>query len=301
MHAADARGPVPSDSRADTQRTLNALVAKLAARGASARPETRLPFAEQRLQLPLWPDLERAIPNHLARSSLFAPIASGPRVKHFRSAIACRADVRIYFTGEQLDMGDCDVFLQALHEGQRSVLGERIVIQRGPFLKAIGRATGGSDYEWLHGAFRRLFLGAIEIEAKRYKIGGSPKSSGMHLVDSFDYDPEVDAYFLRFDPRIIAMFRNREYALIDWEQRKRLRKRVDIAKWLQNYLASHQNGPHRISLRLLKAWMGYGSPVRKFKQALLEALGELERLEIVAGPRIEQSTRHEPQAVWTKL
>lgn len=262
-------------------------------------PQAGIP--SQARQLPLWPDLERAIPNHLARSSLFSPIAPGRRKQHDRSEIASREDVKISFTGKQLDMADCDVFMQALYEAHRAPLGERVVIKRGAFLKAIGRSTGKSDYEWLHEAFRRLFLGAIEIEAKKFKIGGTPKSSGLHLLDAFDYDPDDDVYFIKFDPRILTLFHNREYALIDWDKRKQLHKRVDMAKWLQNYLASHEPGMHRVSLKLLKQWMDYSSPMNKFKEALGEAMGELVRLEIIAGARIELSSRREAQAVWQKL
>ena len=57
--------------------------------------------SQDRQQLPLWPDLERAIPNHLARSSLFAPISRGARKTHDRAEIASREDVKIMFTGKQ--------------------------------------------------------------------------------------------------------------------------------------------------------------------------------------------------------
>jgi hypothetical protein len=252
-------------------------------------------------KLPLCPEFERAIPNHLARSSLFAPISAGRRQQHDRSEIASRDDVKILFTGKQLDMADCDVFMQGLYEAHRAVLGQRVIIKRGAFLKSIGRSTGKSDYEWLHEAFRRLFLAAVEIESKKYKIGGTPKSSSMHLIDSFDYDPDADAYFVKFDPRILALFSNKEYALIDWHKRKQLSKKVDMSKWLQNYVATHRSGLHRISLRLLKDWMNYSSPMRKFKTALTEALAELERLEIIAGVRFEDSRRREKQVAWSKL
>ena len=286
-----------------SQKSIDDRLAKIKERiaNAPAKPPAPPPPPERR-QLPLWPDLERAIPNHLARSSLFAPIAPGRRKQHDRSEIASREDVKILFTGKQLDMADCDVFMQALYEAHRKPLGERVTIKRGTFLKAIGRSTGTKDYEWLHEAFRRLFNGSIEIEAKnKFRIGGTPKSSGMHLVNYYDYDPAFDSYCIEFDPRILALFHNREYALIDWEKRKQLQKRVDMAKWLQNYLASHEPGVHRIGLKLLKAWMDYSSPMNKFKEALSEAMGELERLEIIASPKIEQSTRKEPQAIWFKL
>jgi hypothetical protein len=252
-------------------------------------------------KLPLCPEFDRAIPNHLARSSLFAPIAAGRRQQHDRFLIASRSDVKILFSGKQLDMADCDVFMQALFEAHRAPLGEKVFIKRGSFLKAIGRSTGTTDYAWLQESFRRLFMGAIEIEAKTYKIGGNAKSSALHLISGFDYDPDQEAYYLLFDPRILALFNTKEYALIDWTKRQHLEKRVDMAKWLQNYIATHEAGIHRIGLKLLKSWMDYSSPMNKFVAALTEALSELERLEIIADARIEDSTRREKQAAWTKL
>lgn len=258
---------------------------------------------KNKMQLPLWPELDRAIPNHLARSSLFAPI--GKRQQHNRTELASRSDVKIMFTGEQLDMADCDVFMQALTEAKRTALGERVFIKRGPFLKAMGRSTGTSDYEWLHESFRRLWLGALEIEAKRIKIGGgsspTPKSSGLHLIAGFDYDEQQEAYFLLFDPRIISLFNNQEFALVDWQKRMQIGKRKDMAKWLQNYIASHEKGVHRIGLKYLKEWMMYTSPPNKFKTALNEALTELMRLGIIEQARLEASTRNEQQAYWVKI
>ncbi|AOD16791.1 hypothetical protein BER93_19415 (plasmid) [Xanthomonas fragariae] len=251
--------------------------------------------------MPLWPELERAIPNHLARSSLFAPIAQGRRKQHDRTEIASRRDVKIFFTGKQLDMADCDVFMQALAEARRAALGERIFIKRGTFLKSIGRTDGSKDYAWLHESFRRLFLGALEIEAKHYSIGRTPRSSGLHLLAGYDYDSEQEEYYLVFDPRILALFSNREFALIDWAKRLHIERRVDMAKWLQNYIATHEAGIHRIGLKYLKGWMDYSSPPNKFRTALTEALAELERVNIINGAKIEQSTRCEKQAVWTKL
>ena len=46
--------------------------------------------------------------------------------------------------------------------------------------------------------------------------------------------------------------------------------------------------------------MTYTSPPNKFKAALGEALGELQRVEIIQEARIELSTRNEPQAHWIK-
>ena len=58
----------------------------LAAAGNATKPSaTLVSMPAQDQQLPLWPDLERAIPNQLARSSLFAPISRGARKTHDRA------------------------------------------------------------------------------------------------------------------------------------------------------------------------------------------------------------------------
>lgn len=253
-------------------------------------------------QMPLFRDLERAMPNHLARSSLFAPCARGRRKQHNGSELLMsRNDVRLRYTGQQLDMGDSDVFMQALYEAQRAPAGERVYIERAKFLRAMRRTTGKNDYDWLHQSMRRLFHGSIEVEAGSYKIGFTPSSAGMHLIDEYEYDAEKEKYFLRFNPRILALFSNNEYALIDWEKRHQLMKKVDMAKWLQTYLASHKPGIHRIGLKYLKQWMDFSSPMNKFRDALLEAMRELERVEIIANVGIEAGSRREQVAVWTKL
>jgi predicted AlkP superfamily pyrophosphatase or phosphodiesterase len=54
-----------------------------------------------------------------------------------------------------------------------------------------------------------------------------------------------------------------------------------MAKWLQSDAASHEKGLHRISIAKLKDWCGYASPIRKFREALGEALDELERVGIL--------------------
>ena len=41
--------------------------------------------------------------------------------------------------------------------------------------------------------------------------------------------------------------------------------------------------------------------MRKFKETLIAAMRELERLEIIAGGRIECGTKGNEQAVWTRI
>jgi hypothetical protein len=72
-----------------------------------------------------------------------------------------------------------------------------------------------------------------------------------------------------------------------------------MAKALQRLIAASADPVQRYALDWLKAKMEYASPMRKFREALATACKELERLEIIARWRIEESTRGMPQlALW---
>lgn len=253
------------------------------------------------IQLPLWQHIERAIPNHIARSSLFAPIARGRRKMHDKELLVSRGDVNIYYTGKQLDEADCDVWMQLLHIAKQYPLGEAAPINRAEVLRSIGRATGNKDYLWLHESIRRLHLGAIEIETNKYIIKKGPRVEALHLLDGFTYEPEDETYYLRLDKRLLQLFSHSEFALVDWEKRFMITHRVDLAKRLQRLVATSSDKTQRYSLKYLKEVCCYNSPMRKFKDALLEALEELERLHIIRNPQFEMSRTGEEQARWLRL
>lgn len=256
---------------------------------------------ELQQQLPFWDDIDRAIPNHIARSSLFAPVARGRRNIHDGTELASRSDVRLRFWGKQLDEADCDVWMQALHEARKAPLGQPVKINRAEFLRAIGRPTSSSAYTWLHEAFERLWQGGIAIEAKKYSIGTTPKSRYLRLINGFEHNPDINSYELNIDTRILALFSNREFALIDWQKRMQIEHQTDMAKYLQRLVATSSDTVQKYALDDLKEKMQYSSPTRKFREALTAAMNELERLEIIAGSRIERSTRGKEQAAWTRL
>lgn len=253
------------------------------------------------IQLPLWGEVERAIPNHLARSSLFAPIARGRRKQHRKTPLVSRSDANIFFSGDQLDEADCDVWLQLLHEARLTPLGQDVTINRAEFLRKIGRGIGKSAYVWLHTSIERLCFGMLAIETKKYAIGTTPHSRVMHLVDGFDHDPEKDTYVLRIDPRMLVMFCHAEFSLIDWEKRFLIGKRVDLAKRLQRLVATSADKVQRYSLEHLKEVCCHEGRMRDFRTALTDALDELERLHILKNPKIETSSQGNEQACWQRI
>lgn len=253
--------------------------------------------------LPGLDEFMRAMPNHVARSSLFAPVAPGRKKLHDGTVLVSRGDATIRFKGKQLDESQADVWLQAMYEASKQPLGEAFVVHRAAFLRSIGRTDTGPNYQWLHRAMEDLSFAMLVIEVNK---DGKPKlaigkTRALHMIEGFDYDPETEAYTLRIDPRWRAMYGGREFALIDWDKRMQFGQHQNMAKALQRLVATSADPVQRYALDWLKAKLEYSSPMRKFKEALSAAMRELERLEIIAGGRIEINTKGKEQAVWTRL
>ena len=58
----------------------------------------------------------RAMPNPVARSSIFAPVARGRKIYHDQIVLVSRSDATITYTGHQLDEGQADAWMQLIYE-----------------------------------------------------------------------------------------------------------------------------------------------------------------------------------------
>lgn len=286
-----------SKSKRDPLEWVKQKAAEVAAQAEQKAAET-----PRQMFLPGMDEFMRAMPNHIARSSLFAPVARGRRKMHDGTILQSRGDAEIRFSGKQLDEAQADVWMQAMKEAQRQPLGTPVVINRAEFLRAIGREKSGQAYKWLHRTMQDLALAMLVIEVT--KDDGKPKLSigktrALHLIAGFDYDEASEEYTLTIDPRWHAMYGNREYSLIDWDKRMQIGRNQDMAKTLQRLVATSSNPVQRYALDWLKGKMEYGGRMRDFRDALARACAELERLEIITAHKIEDSTKGKPQlALW---
>lgn len=291
---------------APRRKTLDELLEMTKQRAAAGSEAVERKAAETPAQmfLPGMDEFMRAMPNHIARSSLFAPVAPGRKKVHDNTVLVSRGDAVIWFRGKQLDEAQADVWLQAMHDAIKQPLGEPVIIERAAFLRAIGRSDTGPNYKWLHRTMEDLAFAMLVIEVQTKD--GKPKlaigkTRALHMIEGFDYDDETEAYTLRIDPRWRGMYGNREFALIDWGKRMRFGQHQNMAKALQRLVATSDDAIQRYGLDWLKSKLEYSSPMRKFRESLEAAMREMERLEIIGGGRIEASTKGKPQAVWTKL
>lgn len=248
-------------------------------------------------------DPRRTMPNHLARSSLFAPIARGTEARHRDSPIVTRSDAAMIHTGIQHDEPSCDILMELIHQAKAYPLGEPVPICRAHILRSTNRGTSKSEYSWLDRTINAFCAGELVIETTS---DGKPKMQvgtkrPLRLLDAFEYDEARKTYIIRLDPRWRHLYANNEFAFIDWSKRMQIRRGQDMAKALQRLVATSDDSNQYFRLEWLKDKMQYRSPIRKFKVSLISAMKELERVEVITAGRIGVSSRGIEQAILTRI
>jgi len=246
-------------------------------------------------------EASRAIPNHIARSGIFAPIRRGASIMHKDTVFLSARNIQITGSGEQLSEDHADIWMHAMYLQATCPPGQRPIINRADFLRGIGRNTSGASYQWLHEGMKDLARFTLCIEARRpdgsakYSFGMHPACRVLPMMGGFDYADGV--YTLVIDPRWAQIFGNREYALIDWEARQKLRG--NLARSLQRLIATSADIQQRYSLQWLKDRAGFTGRMRDWRSAILRALTELADADLISSPKIEQEKGREV-AVWIR-
>ena len=240
-----------------------------AAEQAAPAPQTQTPAIKAKVvQLPLWPDPVRGVPNPLMRSALFAAVQGKQRRAMQRELLEVQQGTEIRFTGIQLDQSDLDVWEQALHLARLNPLGTRCHFVAHSFLKSLGRRTGKSDHEWLKDSIARLAACCVEVKYGRFTYGGS-------LLE-FYRDDETGRYYLEINPKMKAIY-DAGYTLTDWEERAELRGKP-LALWLHGYFATHAD-PFPVKVETLHRLSGSANKeMRSFKQQLKAALADMQAI-----------------------
>lgn len=291
---------------APRRRTLDELMQFANERAAAGREATEQKAAEtpRQMFLPGMDEFMRALPNSVADSSLFAPMARGAKKMHAGSVLASRLNTTLTYWGVQLNELHADITMQLLWEQQRQgvAVGETVALNRNAFMRVLGWGNSGAEYKRFHRYMLELTGAMLVIESKKadgaskYHIGATKT---FRILDNFECDEEGENYHYRLDPRWVVMFGNREYSLIDWDKRMQIRGGQDLAKALQRLLATSADPVQRYALDRLKDKMQYSGRMRDFRDALARAVQELKRLEIIAKGCIEDSTKGKPQlALW---
>ena len=181
--------------------------------------EPEPPKAEQKGQLilfPQWAEDRRAAAHAIFRSALFPALnfkEGRPFLKEKR--IVSVEGVQVFFTGEQFDQSDLDVYLELLNIAHETPFGVECCFTAYSLLKALGRATGKADYQQLHGELIRLRAGTVDMTDHGIRYFGG-------LIEGGIKDEITNYYAISINPRFARFFKAGMWASLDLQQRRAL-------------------------------------------------------------------------------
>ncbi len=232
------------------------------------------------LQLPLWPDDHRSIPNEIVRSALFnARNKKFPRLYLKKAEIFVIGKGKITYTGEELRQDDETVWLQLIHLAKDMPLGRPVEFTPYYFCKCIGWNTSGRDYVRLREILNRLQATSLEIYSGHLKEGLSLSMLPMFRWKDHASNASLKKYQVAIAPELLHLFGKNHFTQLEWKQRLSLP--LGIATWLHGYFASHKdNFPIRIET--IRQGCGiHTQDLKRLKQMISTALRQLEDSEFL--------------------
>ena len=249
-------------SRLDSK--IAALAEKAKARPkAEAAPQAQ-PVPAKVVQLPLWPEAVRGVPNGILRSALFGAIARGKRRYIDGEQLASVEGVQVIYTGQRLDQGDLDVWESVLHAVRAQALGSQCRITSYGLLKLMGKTDTGKNRQTLHKRLTRLRASAVEIRQGQYLyIGG--------LLAGAAKDEHTQEWVIEVDAKLRPLYARDQFTQIDWDIRHALDGKP-LAQWLHGFYASHARPFPVRAETLLELSGSENDEARSSRQKLRKAL-----------------------------
>ena len=230
---------------------------------AERAPLPGAPLPKNVVQLPLWPEPVRAVPNGFLRSALFGAIAKGRRRYINGEDLAAVDGVTIRYKGERLDQGDLDVWESVLHAVRLQELGSQCRVTSYALLKLMGKTDTGKNRATLNKRITRLVASALTVKQGRYTyIGG--------LIRFAAKDEETQEWVIELDEKLRPLFAGDQFTQIEWAVRHELDGKP-LAQWLHGFYASHAK-PFPMKVETLLRLCGSESELRRYRQTLGDAL-----------------------------
>lgn len=227
----------------------------------------------QPLQLEIWPDDVREMPNDYARSAIFtvrnkteprATMQNSP-VFHIEKA------VRITYTGIELRADDDElVWQQILDYAKRFPLGEPVEFNLHELCIDLGWSINGRNYDKARLSISRLKANELKVENER--IG---RGVAISLIDRYEFEGDGakgSKFRIWIHPNLILLFAGHMSTRVTWTEYRVLKP---IARRLYDYFASHkQPFPLRLDTFSNMCASSCSSP-RKWKSMVKEACDQL--------------------------
>jgi hypothetical protein len=225
------------------------------------------PLPKNVVQLPLWPEPVRAVPNGFLRSALFGAIAKGKRRYIDGEQLAALDGIEIRYTGQRLDQGDLDVWESVLHAVRLQELGSTCRVTSYALLKLMGKTDTGKNRATLNKRITRLVASALTVKQGRYSYIGS-------LIAGAAKDEETQEWVIELDAKLRPLFAADQFTQVEWAVRHKLDGKP-LAQWLHGFYASHA-APFPLKIETLHRLCGSeAGEMWKFAQTLRKALDDV--------------------------
>jgi hypothetical protein len=280
---ADSENTAPSPRRRTFEENLS--LAKAKAKNSVALAQAELPAAATppKVQLPLWPDPVRCVPNGFLRSALFGAIRKGERRYMQGELVAAVDGVEIRYTGQRLDQGDLDVWESVLHAVRLQELGGQCRVTSYGLLKLMGKTDSGKNRATLQTRIERLRANALTVKQGRYSyIGG--------LIAGAAKDEETQEWVIELDAKMRPLFAADQFTQIEWAVRHALTGQP-LAQWLHGFYSTHAK-PFPMKVETLLGLSGSeNTEPRSSRQKLRKALDALTDASAAHGERFSYEIR----------
>jgi hypothetical protein len=273
---------------------LNKAVAALGSRVQTRSKQQSAQKANEPVQLPMWHDDLRGMPNSFARGALFTAAKSDSKEdrEYLRDKrIATVNGIKILSQGEELRQDDCSVWLTILHFGRRYELGQAIPFTAYQMLKELGWSINSAEYNHLRECFKRLKGTSVEVSDEKGTIGYTGS-----LIRSFSWKDtsgeKLSSWTVELDPKVAALFGDLSFTLLDPAERKAIGGRSPLAQWLHLFLCTHRE-PFAISVRKYhELSASRASNLNDFRRRLKAALVRLEEIGFLKDFEIKEDVVH---------
>lgn len=282
--AANAQADKPKKTEKSGSSKAQAIVSKMRAKSQGFAPETTV------VQLPLWSETSRGLPNALARGAIFsARSPSEPRFLIKGEQLASLSNIQISYRGEDLRQDDSSVFMNLLHIARTQPLGNCVYFTGYSMLVDLRWGVNGPAYDKLKECIDRLSATSVTVIIT---INGKRHAFGKSLVRSFEWRDEVTKtpmaqWRVTLEPEIVNLFSENTFTLIEWEERRQIDSRASLALWLHSFFATHEK-PYDYSVA--KYYELSGSRVKSmfhFRSGLKKALSKLQKIGFLRSYQID--------------
>ncbi len=243
------------------------------------------------VQLPLWREDRRAMPNEYARSAIFTiRNKREPRTSFMNQPIFVVGEGEITYTGIELRAYDDElVWLQILNMAKETPLGKWIEFTPYKVCQAIDWPLNSEYYNKLHNCLLRLKATAVALSNKR--LG---KGKAISFIQEYEWEDNTGKKLpkrrVMIHPDMAELFAGNKFTEVEWRAYLKLKP---LARRLYDYAASHRK-PNALLLETVKKMCASDQGKlaekrneknrdRKWTEQVNEALDQLGRSGLVQG------------------